>query len=261
MGTTDRSRLLRLILTRPHRYRRARAITMSVTLAILFAVPLSGLARLDLWSDANWAFFRPVDFAKGLTAVLAAIVGFYVVTFVVNMPAGRMFCGLRIPEVGQQSAGVGWHHMTAMLPDDVAPVRMRRIKQRHGVFRIPAAQDRQFAIQNGHLPEFGGQGQRFHRLRQGLRRKVPRHRPLADLFGKLACRLSGPHPQFSLQDAAAVFVLCQRSAGLPVQGQQAHDAPVCLLVPRRQVQTPHRIFKCRDMVLAGFVRSGDAFEE
>ena len=102
MGTTDRSRLLRLILTRPHRYRRARAITMSVTLAILFAVPLSGLARLDLWSDANWAFFRPVDFAKGLTAVLAAIVGFYVVTFIVNMPAGRMFCGFGCP-VGQLS--------------------------------------------------------------------------------------------------------------------------------------------------------------
>ena len=102
MGTTDRPRLLRLILTRPHRYRRARAITMSLTLAVLFAVPLTGLARLDLWSDANWAFFRPVDFAKGLTAVLAAIVGFYVVTFVVNMPAGRMFCGFGCP-VGQLS--------------------------------------------------------------------------------------------------------------------------------------------------------------
>lgn len=102
MADPDRRRLLRLILTRPHRYRRNRAITMGVTLAILFAVPLSGLARLDLWGDAHWALFSPVGFTRGLAAVLAAIVGFYVVTFMVNMPAGRMFCGFGCP-VGQLS--------------------------------------------------------------------------------------------------------------------------------------------------------------
>lgn len=102
MATPDRRRLLRLILTRPHRYRRNRAITMGITLAILFAVPLTGLARLDLWGDAHWALMRPVTFANGLIAVLAAIVGFYVVTFIVNMPAGRMFCGFGCP-IGQLS--------------------------------------------------------------------------------------------------------------------------------------------------------------
>lgn len=102
MATPDRRRLLRLILTRPHRYRRNRAITMGLTLAILFGVPLSGLARLDLWGDAHRALLRPVSFAHGLAAVLAAIVAFYVVTFLVNMPAGRMFCGFGCP-VGQLS--------------------------------------------------------------------------------------------------------------------------------------------------------------
>lgn len=102
MAAPDRRRLLRLVLTRPHRYRRARAITMGITLAILFGVPLIGLARLDLFGDAHRALLRPVDFAHGLTAVLAAIVAFYVVTFTVNMPAGRMFCGFGCP-VGQLS--------------------------------------------------------------------------------------------------------------------------------------------------------------
>ena len=102
MANPDRRRVLRQILTRPHRYRRARAITMSVTLAILFGVPLIGLARLDLWGDAHRALLHQVDFAHGLTAVLAAIVAFYVVTFTINMPAGRMFCGFGCP-VGQLS--------------------------------------------------------------------------------------------------------------------------------------------------------------
>lgn len=102
MADPDRRRLLRLILTRRHRYRRARALTMGITLAILFGVPLSGLARLDLWGGAHRALLRQVDFAHGLTAVLAAIVAFYVVTFLVNMPAGRMFCGFGCP-VGQLS--------------------------------------------------------------------------------------------------------------------------------------------------------------
>ena len=100
MATPDRRRLLRLILTRPHRYRRNRAVTMAVTMSILFGVPLIGLARLDLWGDAHLALLRPVEFAQGLAAVLAAIVAFYVVTFLVNMPAGRMFCGFGCP-VGQ----------------------------------------------------------------------------------------------------------------------------------------------------------------
>ncbi|MBY0275556.1 hypothetical protein K2Z84_09445 [Candidatus Binatia bacterium] len=120
MATPDRRRLLRQVLTRPHRYRRVRAITMGITLAILFGVPLLGLARLDLFGDAHRALLRPVDFAHGLTAVLAAIVAFYVVTFTINMPAGRMFCGFGCP-VGQLSR---FADAIDAFPND--PLRRRR---------------------------------------------------------------------------------------------------------------------------------------
>jgi ferredoxin-type protein NapH len=98
----DRFRLLRLALTRPHRYRRRRAISMAVTLATLVAVPLGGLARVDLWGGANVALGRAADLTVGLVAVAAAIVGYYGVTFLVNMFAGRMFCGFGCP-LGQLS--------------------------------------------------------------------------------------------------------------------------------------------------------------
>jgi ferredoxin-type protein NapH len=75
---------------------------MTVTLLLLFFVPLAGLARFDLWGGEHYALFAPVDFARGLVAVGAAIAGFYAVTFLINIPAGRMFCGFGCP-VGQLS--------------------------------------------------------------------------------------------------------------------------------------------------------------
>ncbi len=100
--TSARFRILRVALAKPHRYRRYRAVTMSLTLAVLFAVPLSGLARVDLWGGDHWALGNPVDLAHGLVATIVGIVSFYIVTFLVNIPAGRMFCGFGCP-VGQLS--------------------------------------------------------------------------------------------------------------------------------------------------------------
>jgi len=97
-----RLKLLRVALGRPHRYHRYRAATMAVTLLVLFVVPLSGLARFDLWSGEHYALFAPVDIVRGLVAVGTAIAGFYAVTFLINIPAGRMFCGFGCP-VGQLS--------------------------------------------------------------------------------------------------------------------------------------------------------------
>ena len=100
----DRSRLrfLRIILGQPHRYRRVRALTMGVTFAALFGVPLSGLVRLDLWGGDHRALGAPAAFVPALKMILMAIAGFYVVTFLINLPAGRMFCGFGCP-VGQLS--------------------------------------------------------------------------------------------------------------------------------------------------------------
>lgn len=75
---------------------------MSMTLAILFAVPLAGIARVDLWGGQHWALGAPVDLAHGLAATIVGIACFYIVTFLVNIPAGRMFCGFGCP-VGQLS--------------------------------------------------------------------------------------------------------------------------------------------------------------
>ena len=98
----DRFKLVRVALTRRHRYRRYRAATMSLTLAVLFAVPLSGLARVDLWGGAHWALCKPVALKIGIVAVGASIAGFYGMTFLINMIAGRMFCGFGCP-IGQMS--------------------------------------------------------------------------------------------------------------------------------------------------------------
>lgn len=75
---------------------------MGVTFAVLFGVPLSGLARVDLWGGDHWALGAPAGFVLAFKSVLMAIAGFYVVTFLINLPAGRMFCGFGCP-VGQLS--------------------------------------------------------------------------------------------------------------------------------------------------------------
>ena len=102
MAAPDRFKYLKIALTRPHRYRWYRAITMGSTLAVLLAVPLLGVARMDLWGGGHLALGKPVNFAKGLVGVCLAMGAFYVVTFAVNLPAGRMFCGFGCP-VGQLS--------------------------------------------------------------------------------------------------------------------------------------------------------------
>lgn len=73
---------------------------MAMTFAILFGVPLLGLARVDLFGGAHRALGHAVDLRVGLIAVCAAIAAFYAATFLVNLPAGRMFCGFGCP-VGQ----------------------------------------------------------------------------------------------------------------------------------------------------------------
>lgn len=102
MTESSRYRLLRLALTRHHRYRRYRAVTMGLTVAVLVVVPLSGLARVDLWGGAHYSLGHAADFAVGLVTVTAAIASFYGMTFLINMLAGRMFCGFGCP-VGQLS--------------------------------------------------------------------------------------------------------------------------------------------------------------
>ncbi|MCC7264639.1 MAG: 4Fe-4S dicluster domain-containing protein [Candidatus Latescibacteria bacterium] len=97
-----RFRLVKLALGHAHRYGRYRLVTMGITLAVLMAAPLAGLARVDLWSGAHRMLGDPVDLGLGLATVSVAIASFYGATFLINMIAGRMFCGFGCP-VGELS--------------------------------------------------------------------------------------------------------------------------------------------------------------
>jgi ferredoxin-type protein NapH len=99
---TSRVRLLAKVLGTSHRYGKLRAFTLSVSIIALFAVPLGGLARFDVWGGDHWALGEPASPPKAFFAVLAGIVAFYGVTFVVNIFLGRLFCGWGCP-IGELS--------------------------------------------------------------------------------------------------------------------------------------------------------------
>lgn len=75
---------------------------MTVSLGILIAVPISGLARVDLWAGRHALLFQTVPFKHGLAGVIIGIGAMYVATFLVNLFGGRLFCGWGCP-VGQVS--------------------------------------------------------------------------------------------------------------------------------------------------------------
>ncbi len=117
---TPRLRLLRVLHAQPHRYPKIRWITQGITLLVLYAVPLLGLARFDLWEGRHLALRRPVGVVYGAGSIVVGIVCFYLVTFVLNAVMGRVFCGFGCP-VGQASR----------LGDDVE-VAARTVKGRRG---------------------------------------------------------------------------------------------------------------------------------
>jgi ferredoxin len=92
-----RQNVLRAIARRPHRYRFFRLLTMGLTVSLLFAVPLLGIARFDLFAGQHRALGRAANALYGLVAVAVAIFSFYFVTFTVNLVGGRMFCGWGCP--------------------------------------------------------------------------------------------------------------------------------------------------------------------
>jgi polyferredoxin len=99
---SKRLRLLRALHAEPHRYSRIRWITQGITLAILYLVPVLGLARYDFWGGRHLAWRKPVGPVYGFGAVVTAILSLYIVTFALNAVMGRVFCGFGCP-VGQMS--------------------------------------------------------------------------------------------------------------------------------------------------------------
>jgi len=98
----QRLKVLRGVRKTAHRYDRYRAASMAFTLLVLAAVPLCGLARVDFWRGDHLLLGSAVTFKHALGGVIIAITAMYVVTFLSNLVAGRMFCGWGCP-VGQVS--------------------------------------------------------------------------------------------------------------------------------------------------------------
>lgn len=97
-----RLKVLKALRSRTHRYQSLRFAGQAFTLAVLVGVPLSGLARVDFWGGAHRLLFKPAAFKPALAGVLVGIAAMYVVTFLSNVLAGRLFCGWGCP-VGQVS--------------------------------------------------------------------------------------------------------------------------------------------------------------
>ncbi len=83
-----------------HRYPKLRVLSQAFSLGTLVLVPLSGLARVDFWGDEHRLFFEPTSLKQALGGVIIGIAAMYVLTFLSNVVAGRLFCGWGCP-VGQ----------------------------------------------------------------------------------------------------------------------------------------------------------------
>ena len=105
-GPGRRLKLLKALRLGPqasrHRYDGRRALGMVLSLGILSLVPLSNLARVDLWRGHHALLFRSAPLKHALAGVLVGIAVMYAVTFLVNLVGGRLFCGWGCP-VGQVS--------------------------------------------------------------------------------------------------------------------------------------------------------------
>jgi polyferredoxin len=92
-----RLRVVRLFQDEQHSIRGARRVTMAISLAILFAIPLSGLVRMDLLAGRHVLLRREAPAVEVLPIILVVIAGLYLITFLLNWPFGRLFCGFGCP--------------------------------------------------------------------------------------------------------------------------------------------------------------------
>jgi ferredoxin-type protein NapH len=97
-----RLKVLRLLQKSRHRYDVWRAVSQTASLGVLFLVPLTGLARVDVWGGRHFLLLRDATWKHALAGVIVGISAMYVLTFLSNVVGGRLFCGWGCP-VGQVS--------------------------------------------------------------------------------------------------------------------------------------------------------------
>ena len=99
---SPRLRLLHKALSLGHRFPRRRFFTMSLSMLLLVAVPVFGLARVDLYSGQHRLWGKASSLLPALGAVFVGFGVLVTVTFLFNFVGGRLFCGWGCP-VGQIS--------------------------------------------------------------------------------------------------------------------------------------------------------------
>ncbi len=97
LNEKDRVRILSAVAKRGPRYQILRVVVITISLLILLAVPLTGLAQVDLWGGSHWLLFERVDFFAALKGVIVAIGILWGITFTTNVIVGRFFCGWGCP--------------------------------------------------------------------------------------------------------------------------------------------------------------------
>lgn len=94
---TGRMKVLAAVARRGARFTALRTTVMTASVALLLAIPLTGLARVDVWGGAHRLLGREATLVQGLQGIAVALVALYGVTFLSNVFVGRFFCGWGCP--------------------------------------------------------------------------------------------------------------------------------------------------------------------
>lgn len=95
-----RLRVFRLFAGDAHSVPRIRRLSMTFSFVVLYAIPLSGIVRLDVWGGRHLVLGEVVPGVYAVPVIPMAIAALYLMTFFVNWAFGRLFCGFGCP-VGQ----------------------------------------------------------------------------------------------------------------------------------------------------------------
>lgn len=93
----DRVRVLAAVARKGPSYQARRVVVITMSLLVLLAVPLLGIARVDLWGGRHVLLGEPATAVKSLQGIVVCLGVLYGVTFVTNTFLGRFFCGWGCP--------------------------------------------------------------------------------------------------------------------------------------------------------------------
>ncbi len=93
----ERVRMMAAVSTRGAAFTALRVVVITLSLAILLAIPLTGLVRVDLWGGHHLLLGEEVNLVSALKGFVIAMAILYGGTFVSNMVVGRFFCGWGCP--------------------------------------------------------------------------------------------------------------------------------------------------------------------